>query len=118
MWYKQCFGSGMIYSGSSSEFSEFRIQAKVPDPTHVIEVYLENETTLNSFIKKNLSTICHILFHTTVLQYPHKVQNSKRNNIFIYLLIHILLDPEHKFWIQAKVPDPQYWFKFYVFFVS
>ena len=31
---KQCCISGMIYSGSSSEFSEFRIriQAKVPDP--------------------------------------------------------------------------------------
>ena len=30
----QCCGSGMIYSGSwsSIEFSEFRIQAKVPDP--------------------------------------------------------------------------------------
>ena len=34
--HKQCCGSGMIYSGSSFEFSEFRIriwnQAKVPDP--------------------------------------------------------------------------------------
>ena len=31
---KQCCGSGMIYSrsGSSFEFTEFRIQAKVPDP--------------------------------------------------------------------------------------
>ena len=28
----QCCGSEMIYSGSSFEFSEFRIQAKVPDP--------------------------------------------------------------------------------------
>ena len=30
----QCCGSGMIYSGSGSsfEFSEFQIQAKVPDP--------------------------------------------------------------------------------------
>ena len=30
----QCCGSGMIYSGSGSsfEFSEIRIQAKVPDP--------------------------------------------------------------------------------------
>ena len=29
---RQCWGSRMIYSGSSFEFSEFRIQAKVPDP--------------------------------------------------------------------------------------
>ena len=29
---KQCFGSGMIYIGSSFEFFEFLIQAKVPDP--------------------------------------------------------------------------------------
>ena len=52
----------------------------------------------------NLSTICHFLFHTTV----HKVQNAQRNNIFISLLFHILLDPdpEKQFRIQAKVPDP------------
>ena len=35
IWFYQCCGSGMIYSGSVSsfEFSEFRIQAKVPDPS-------------------------------------------------------------------------------------
>ena len=37
---------------------------------------------------KNLSSICHFRFHTTVL----KVQNSKKNNIFINLLFHVLLD--------------------------
>ena len=55
----------MIYSGSgsNSEFSEFRIHAD-PDPTLVIYVYMEivNKTTLNSIIKKNLSTICHLYF--------------------------------------------------------
>ena len=74
----------MIYSGSSSEFS------RVPDPGRssgsmririwilpmlIKYLYLDivNKTTLNSIIKKNLSTtcICHFLFLTTgtVLQY-------------------------------------------------
>ena len=35
--YSSVGGSGMIYSGSGSsfEFSEFRIQAKVPDPAYI-----------------------------------------------------------------------------------
>ena len=31
-YYDQCCVSEMIYSGSSIEFSEFQIKAKVPDP--------------------------------------------------------------------------------------
>ena len=43
----------------------------------------------------------------------HKVQNSQRNNSFIYLLFHIQLDPDPEQYfrirIQAKDPDPQHW---------
>ena len=75
--YKQCCGSGMIYSGSRSNFafSEFRIwiriQAKAPDPcgpgsgsnTCYLSLFGNcKKTTLNSIIKKNLSTICHFYF--------------------------------------------------------
>ena len=86
----QCCGSEIIYSGygsgSSSEFSEFRIwirfQAKVPDPCgsgsntcYLSYLEIVNKTTLNSIIQKHLSTICHFLFHTTAV---HKVQNLKK----------------------------------------
>ena len=61
--YMQCCGFIMIYSGSGSsfEFSEFRIQAKVPDPIRIQPIlikcpYLEliQKHTLNSIKKKNL----------------------------------------------------------------
>ena len=100
-------------SGSRSR-QKFRVHAD-PDPTHVIQVYLENvnKTTLNSIIKKNLSTIFHFLFHTSTVL--HKVQNSKRNNIFSYLLfifcwIRIRNNnsgSRQKFLINAD-PDPQH----------
>ena len=96
----QCCGSGMIYSGSRSsfEFSEFRIHV-IPDPTHIIYVYLE-------IIKKHESTNylpCSTVFRITVLQYTQsRIHRPKRRNkILIYLLCHFLLDPD-----QEKGPDP------------
>ena len=72
-WHDQCCGSGMIYSGSGSSFvcSEFRIQAKVPDPGYLITSLFGNylKHTWNWFNLFNLSIICHFLFHSTVLQY-------------------------------------------------
>ena len=35
-----------------------------------------NKTTLNSIIKKNLSSICHFLFHTTVLSWFTLVEST------------------------------------------
>ena len=117
---KQCCGSGMIYSGSgsSSEFSEFRIHAD-PDPTRVIWVYLEivNTSRLNSIIKKNLSTICHFIFHTTVLQYTKS--RIRRENTFLLVCTFIFnwirirnnnSGSRQKFRIHAD-PDPQHWLK-------
>ena len=77
----------MIYSGSSSEFSDFRIRAKVPDPhpTHFILSIFGNckKTTLKSIIKKNLSTICNFIFHTTVLQYSKSRIQREMTFLFI-----------------------------------
>ena len=55
---KQCCGSGMIYSGSSFEFSEFRIriQAKVPDPCG------SGSTTLAENVVKIIKEIQKIVF--------------------------------------------------------
>ena len=68
--YNQCCGSGMICSGSgsSSEFSEFRIgiQAKVLHPCGSGS----NPCYLSIFGKCIcLSNICHFIFHNAVLQY-------------------------------------------------
>ena len=77
----------MIYSGSgsgsSSEFSEFRIQAEVPVPCGYFEIV--NKATLNSIIKKNL--INYLPFSISYFNPTlHKVQISKRNTfLFIYL---------------------------------
>ena len=79
----------MIYSGSgsSSEFSEFRIRIQA--------------TTLNLIIKKNLKTICHFIFHTTVLQYA-KFRIHREITfllicpfIFSWIRIHADPDPQH-----------------------
>ena len=77
----------------SSEF-RIRIQAKVLDPTHIISVYLEIVKNHLKFIHKEES-INYLPFsfsHSSPA--VHRVQNSQRNNIFIYLLFHILLDPD------------------------
>ena len=127
----------MIYSGSgsSSEFSEFRIriQAKVSDPCGsrskpcFFYVYLEivNKTTLNLIIKKNLSTICHFLFHTTVLQYKSRIQREITFLFFcsfIFCWIRIRNNnsesgSRHKFRIHAD-PDTQHWLWQQVFFLN
>ena len=79
----------MIYfgSGSSSEFSEFRIriQAKVPDPCGsgsdpgYLNIFGNCKQTHLKFNPKEESI---------------NYENLKRNNIFIYLLCHNLLDPD------------------------
>ena len=97
----QCCGSGMIYSGSRSsfEFSEFRIHV-IPDPTHIIYVYLE-------IIKKTriyqLSTMFYsISYYSPTVHIVYRIHRPKRRNkILIYLLCHFLLDPD-----QEKGPDP------------
>ena len=50
----QCRESGMQFSGSGSsfEFSEFRMQAKVPDPTYINKVYIEIKNTQIKFNQK------------------------------------------------------------------
>ena len=101
---KQCCGSGLIYSGSgsSSEFSEFRIriQAKVPDPCGsgsnpcYLSIFRNCKQNHFKFNHKEES-ISYLPF--SISNYSptvHKVQNSKRNNIFVYLLFQILLDPD------------------------
>ena len=76
----------MIYSGSTSGFSKFRIHANQdPDTTHVIQVYLEivNKTTLNSIIKEE--SINYLPFSISYYSPPvHKV-NSKRKKKHFYL---------------------------------
>ena len=59
-------------------------------------VYLEFKLEIQKE-KSNNYRICHRLFHTTVLQYTQsRIHRPKmRNNIFIYLLFHFLLDPEY-----------------------
>ena len=97
----QCSGSWMIYSGpgSSSEFSEFRIQAKVSDPCGSNPCYLiifgnckQNHLKFNHKEESINYLPFSISYYSSTV---HKVQNSKRNNIFIYLLFHVLLDPQH-----------------------
>ena len=92
----------MMYSGSgsSSEISEFRIHAKVPDPCgsgsnpYFLCLFgncKQNHLKVNhkeesiNYLPFSISYYC-----STV----HNVQNSQRNNFFIYLLFHILLDPD------------------------
>ena len=71
-----------------------------------------NKTTLNSIIKKNLLTTVFAILYFILKSYGTvqytKSRIPKRNNIFIYLLFHILLDPDQEqlFRIQAKVQDP------------
>ena len=98
---------------------------------------------LESIKKKNLPSICHFLFHTTVLQWIPEYKGLKFiNTILIYLLFFILdgsetifpdrakrsdLDPQHcflqnflldflllPFWSSIPVPT----FSFTIFFIS
>ena len=83
----------------------FRVPDPDPDvdPAHFIEANLEifEKHTLYSLKNKTLPTICHFLLHTygtTILQYTQsRIQRTKLKNeipVFIYLLLHFLLDPE------------------------
>ena len=124
----QCCGSGMIYSGSgsSSEFSEFRIriQAKVPDPcgSGSNPCYLiifgnckQNHLKPNSIIKKNLSTICHFLLNTTVLllQYTESRIHTEITFLPTVSALSYLAGSgsgsRQKFRIHAE-PDPRHFF--------
>ena len=111
----QCCGCVMINSGSgsSSEFSDFRIQTKVSDPCgsgsnpcylSIFENCKQNHLKFNHKEESINYLPFSISYYSPTV---HKVQNSKRKNIFIYLLFHILLD---RIRIQAKVPDPQHCF--------
>ena len=75
----------------------------IPDPDPA-QNFPSSGSRQNSIIKKNLSTICHFLFHTRYYSPTvHKVNNSKRNNIFIICSFIFC-------WIHAE-PDPQHWLK-------
>ena len=68
---------------------------------------------LESIKKKNLPSICHFLFHTTVLQWIPEYKGLKFiNTILIYLLFFILDGSETIFPDRAKRsdPDPQHCF--------
>ena len=93
---KQC-GSAMICSesGSSSEFSEFRIQAKIPDPCgsgsnpyylSLFENCKQNHLKFNHKEESINYLPFYISYYSPTV---HKVQNSQRNYIFTYLLFHI-----------------------------
>ena len=69
--------------------NQFRIQTKVPDPwgsgsnPYFLSIFGNcNKTTLNSVIKKHLSTICHFLFHIKGLQVT---QTRTRREITFHL---------------------------------
>ena len=61
----QCCGSGMISSGSESshEISEFRIRIQSILFKNIWKLLKKH---LKFYQKKNIQTICHFLFHTTV----------------------------------------------------
>ena len=81
-------------SGSGSR-PKVRIHADPdPEPTYIKKVLVSLEiikNTLNSIKKKNLKSIYHSLFHTTV---QHTKSPEFTLHSFIYLLFHILLDPD------------------------
>ena len=125
----QCCGSGIIYSGSGSnfEFYEYQIripiQAKVPDPCgsgsnpHYLSIFGNcKKHTINSIIKKNLSTICHFLFHNTVLQYTvHSPEFTEKLHFYLSALSYfagsrsgtIIPDPSKSSGSHAD-PDPHH----------
>ena len=81
---------------SSGSGQKFRIHAD-PDPTHVILSIFRNCKKTHLKINHKEEFINYLQFYIsyyspTVL----KVQDSKRNDIFIHLLVHILLDPDPK----------------------
>ena len=65
----------MIYSGSGCEFLEFQIQILPKYQCYLTYLEIILKKLKNSIKKKNLQTVSHFLFHTTVLQYI--VQNSQ-----------------------------------------
>ena len=107
-WILHCCGSGMIYSGSSFEFSEFRIQAKVPDPCG--SEYGSNPNYL-SVLERRIYQLqympCSILYYSPIVLYKQsRIHRPKmRNNFFLYLLFHFLLDTNPGIRIHAD-PDP------------
>ena len=57
---EQCCRSGIIYSGSGYEISEFRIQFFIRiQPIFYKHIWKKKKNTLNSIKKKNMPTICH-----------------------------------------------------------
>ena len=106
---KQCCGFGMIYSGSGSSFEylEFRIRIQ---PILFTYTYLEIITkSTPSIKKKNLSTSCHFLFHTTVQQYTksriHK-PTMLNTNFLLICSFFFAWKTIIRIRIQAKVPNP------------
>ena len=61
-----------------------------------------NKNTLNSIT--NLSTICHFIFHTTVLQYRNRYSKSRIHREITFWLICSFIFC----WIHAD-PDPKHW---------
>ena len=107
MHFIQCCGFGMIYSGSGLEFSEFQIQAKVPDPCElrnriqpILLKYISNNNsnTFYSIKKKNINNYLTFSINITVPQY-------KQSSIQFYLSALSLFAGS-----RTIIPDPQHCF--------
>ena len=94
----QCCESGMIYSGSgsSNEFQTSGSWSRCGGGFNPYYLSQFERKKLKFNQKEEFSPICHLLFHTTVLQYTQsRIHRSKiRNKGFIYLFFHFLLDPD------------------------
>ena len=94
-----------------------------PDPVHIIWTYLKIDLKkhfiVNAIKKENLPTICHILFHTRVLQYTQsRIHRLKIRNIFFFYLLLLffcwILNNNSGSWSRQKFPinadpEPQHW---------
>ena len=68
-WKYHCCGSGMIYSGFSLEFLEFRIRILASLIISAnLEIIFKKILVINQKEESTVPTICNFLFHTTVLQ--------------------------------------------------
>ena len=110
----QYCGSGKIYSGSSFEFSESRVQVRIRIQPILFKPHWKKTHTLNSIKIKNLPTICHVLFHTTVLQCTHSPEFTglKFKIVFIYASAFIFCWTIPNSGSRQKFnPDPQHCIK-------
>ena len=89
----------MIYSGSGLEFSEFQIQAKVPDPCELrnriqpilLKYISNNNNTCYSIKKKNINN--YLPFSISYLLQSYSTKSLEFTVLFMFF--HFLLDPQH-----------------------